>query len=136
MSTELKSYLGTGWAFPPAFIKGVGVELVSDEEDIRQSLAILFSTSVGERLMRFDYGCNIRRWVFSEMTLSERTLIADAVSYAVLNFEPRIELEEVNVEVKDAAEGILWIELAYRVRQTNSRSNMVYPFYFMEGTNL
>ncbi len=110
--------------------------MVSGEADIRQSLVLLFSTRVAERLMRFDYGCSVSQWVFSGMTLSEKTLIADAVEQAILYHEPRIRVESVRVELKEPSEGVVWIEVSYRILQTNSRSNMVYPFYFREGTNL
>lgn len=131
-----KSFLGTGWAFPPYFTKENGVEMVSREEDIRQSLFILLSTTPGERIFRFDYGCNIRRWVFEDMTLSNETLIIDCISDAVLYYEPRIDVERIWLDTGDMQEGILRISIDYRIRETNSRSNMVYPYYFMEGTNL
>ncbi len=131
-----KSFLGTGWAFPPHFTKENGVEMVSREEDIRQSLFILLSTTPGERIFRFDYGCNIRRWVFEDMTLSNETLIIDCISDAVLYYEPRIDVERIWLDTGDMQEGILRISIDYRIRETNSRSNMVYPYYFMEGTNL
>ena len=130
------NFLGTGWAFPPAFIKNTGVETVSYEKDIRQSLTILFSTLPGERIADMKYGSNIHQWVFEKMDLSTRTLITESIKKAVLYFEPRITLEKVDVEIKDPLEGILWINLEYTVRLTNTRSNMVYPFYFKEGTNL
>lgn len=131
-----KSFLGTGWAFPPRFTKEQGVEMVSREEDIRQSLFILLSTNPGERIFRFDYGCNIRRWVFEEMTLSNETLIIDCISDAILYYEPRIDIERILLDAGNMQEGILRISIDYRIRETNSRSNMVYPYYFMEGTNL
>ncbi len=130
------NYLGSGWAFPPAFVNGFGAEMASAEEDIRQSLEILFSTMPEERIFNVEYGCPIHRWVFEKMDMSVETLIADAISRAILYFEPRIDVEKTEVKIKDPTEGILWIHLQYRVRQTNSRSNMVYPFYFKEGTNL
>jgi phage baseplate assembly protein W len=130
------NFLGTGWAFPPAFIKGHAAQMISGDEDIEQSLEILFSTAPGERIFNFDYGCNIRQWVFEDMDLSIKTLIADEIRRAILYFEPRIDVEKVEVETKNPLEGILWINLEYRVRQTNSRSNKVFPFYFKEGTNI
>ncbi len=130
------SYLGRGWAFPPAFTKECGAEMTAGEEDIRQSLRILFATSPGERIRRFDYGCGVRRWVFADITLSEKTMIADAIGQAVLYHEPRVEVLSVRADFHEPEEGVLWIELDYRVRQTNSRSNMVFPFYFREGTDL
>jgi len=131
-----KSYLGNGWAFPPAFIKDKGVDMVSEEEDISQSLSILFSTTPGERVFNYDFGCHIRKWVFDEVNLSTQTLICDAIRQAVRLFEPRIGIENIEIETKDAAEGLLWISIDYQIPQVNSRRNMVYPFYFKEGTNL
>jgi len=131
-----ESYLGIGWAFPPAFVDGFGAKMASAEEDIRQSLEILFSTMPEERIFNVEYGCPIHKWVFEKMDTSVRTLIADAISRAILYFEPRIEVEKTEVEIKDPLESILWINVEYRIKQTNSRSNIVYPFYFGEGTNL
>ncbi len=133
---DAKSYLGRGWAFPVGFTKDFGAGMVSDDEDIRQSLRILFATSPGERMRRFDYGCPVRRWVFGDITLSEKTMIADAIRQAVLYHEPRIEVLTVRVDFREPEDGALWAELEYRVRQANSRSNMVFPFYLREGTDL
>lgn len=131
-----KSFLGIGWAFPPAFVKKAGAEMGSYEEDIRQSLAILFSTIPGERISDMGYGSDIHCWMFEKMDLSIKTLIGESIRKSILYFESRITLEKVDVEIKDPLEGILWINIEYTVRLTNTRSNMVYPFYFKEGTNL
>lgn len=130
-----KTYLGTGWAFPVRFNQ-LGVHLVSDEEDIWESLRILFSTIPGERVFRYNYGCPIDKWVFSKIDLSERTMIIDIIEQAIRDGEPRIVTDSVDVELRDPLEGILWIKVEFTIRQTNSRSSMVYPFYFLEGTQL
>lgn len=133
--TEDRLYLGTGWAFPPAFTKNQGVATASGEEDIHQSLGILLTTTPGERIFRPDYGCNIRRWVFAKMNLSEKTLIIDAIKQAIMKGEPRITLLTVEVSIKNGYEGILWIHIEYIINSTNSPSNIVFPFYFGEGTD-
>jgi uncharacterized protein len=132
---EDKTYLGTGWAFPVRF-GTQGVQLVSNEEDISESLAILFSTMPGERVFRYKYGCPVEKWVFAKMDLSEKTLIIDVVEKAIREWEPRIITESVEVEFRDPPEGVLLITVDYTIRQTNSRRSMVYPFYFLEGTQL
>lgn len=132
---EEKTYLGTGWAFPVRFNQR-GVSLVSNEEDIFESLRILFSTIPGERVFRYSYGCPIDKWVFSKIDLSERTMIVDIIEQAIREGEPRIVTDSVDVEVRDPLEGILWIKIEFTIRQTNSRKSMVYPFYFLEGTQL
>lgn len=133
---DKKTYLGQGWAFPVSFSKRQSVTMSYGEEDIKESLVILLSTLPEERIFRPEYGCNINQWAFSNMNVSEKTKIAKAIEMAVLEGEPRITLEFVDIEVKDDKEGILWINLNFLISQTNTRSNMVYPFYIKEGTNL
>lgn len=131
---EEKSFLGKGWAFPPEFGKGVSPAVMAlEEEDIRQSLMILLMTEPGERVHRYDFGCKIRRFVHEEMTLANQTRMKNEIEKAVLLFEPRITLNEVGFNLEEMETGVILIKLDYTVRRTNSRSNMVYPFYLREG---
>lgn len=125
---ENRDFLGIGWEFPPAFDKG-GVRMVAMEVDIKQSLAVLFSTVKGERIFRPEYGTEIRRWTFANINLSEETLIKDAIAKAISVGEPRITLMTVEIEVKDALEGELWIHLNYLINAINSSDNLVFPIY-------
>ncbi|MEM9836880.1 MAG: GPW/gp25 family protein [Bacteroidota bacterium] len=135
--SRLKSFLGTGWSFPPAFNPlDHTVELVSEAADIRQSLHLLFSTLPGERIMKPEYGCDLQSMVFERLTASTEGQIIDLITTAVLRFEPRIILDEVIVTMDDALEGRINITVLYTIRITNSRDNIVYPFYFNEGTNI
>ncbi|MFA8434707.1 MAG: GPW/gp25 family protein [Marinifilaceae bacterium] len=132
-----KSFLGTGWNFPPSFgKKGITAKMVSEEEDIHQSLMILLSTKPGERVHRPRYGCGIHKMVCENMNTSTLTLIEHTIEKAILLFEPRITLNNVKFDFGQEKEGKVLIRLEYTVRLTNTRSNMVYPFYFREGTNL
>ncbi|MCD8179591.1 MAG: GPW/gp25 family protein [Tannerellaceae bacterium] len=133
---EDKPYLGTGWGFPVRFNKKTGVQMVYGEEDIRQSFSILFSTLPGSRIFRFEYGCNINQWVFEQINETQKTEIERNIRKAILDGEPRIDIEKVIIDCEDISQGILHIHLDYNIRQTNSRSNMVYPFYLNEGTNI
>lgn len=128
-------FLGKGWAFPPQFNgSDKGAVMVFGEQDIYQSLMILLSTNPGERVMEPKYGCGLKAMVFSEVNLSTVSKIKNLIEKAVLYFEPRITLERVNVSVDEAIEGRLLIELIYTVITTNSRANLVYPYYLLEGT--
>lgn len=132
-----KAFLGRGWSFPPEFKKDNNATcMVQEEEDIRQSLHILLETEPGERIHRYDFGCDLKKFVYEPMTVSTQTMMEDVIRTAVLNFEPRITLDEVLFNHEQAAEGILYIELVYTVRSTNNRSNQVYPFYLREGTDI
>jgi uncharacterized protein len=129
------SFLGAGWSFPPAFAAGGGdVHIVSGAEDIEQSLAILLSTRQGERVMQDDFGCELGQFLFGEVSQGligrVRSLIADAI----LQHEPRISLNSIDASENAATDGLLMIAIDYTVRATNSRYNMVYPFYLNEAT--
>ncbi|NOZ26261.1 MAG: GPW/gp25 family protein [Nitrospirae bacterium] len=135
-SAEYTSFLGTGWSFPPAFSRAKkGVEMVSDEEDIEGSLRILLSTSVGERILQPEYGCNIDHLIFEPLNTTLKTYITGLIEQAILFFEPRIELNSVSLEA-DELEGRVDIVIDYTVRTTNSRYNLVYPFYRNEAENV
>jgi phage baseplate assembly protein W len=136
-AADNKLFLGRGWQFPPSFDRLSGqVGMVAAEEDIRQSLMILFSTVPGERVMLPEYGCPLHLHVFDAMTQHNLTHLNSLISDAVLRYEPRILLEDVQFDTSGALDGLLRITLVYLIRQTNTRSNMVFPFYFGEGTNV
>lgn len=137
MSNEDRLFLGKGWQFPPTFNESSqAVEIASYEDDIRQSLSILLSTKPGERIMHPTFGCSLHTMLFEAISESTVTEIIDLVERAVLFFESRITLNQVTVNVDDYYDGRIDIVLEYTIRSINTRSNMVYPFYFSEGTNL
>ncbi|MDZ8104386.1 MAG: GPW/gp25 family protein [Nostoc sp. DedQUE12a] len=127
------SFLGTGWSFPPTFNQDSGtVEMVSDEEDIIQSLEIILSTRPAERIMQPDFGCELSQFVFEEISQGLITSIKGTISDALLYHEPRIDVEEINIDESER-EGLLLINIIYVIRSTNSRFNLVYPFYINEA---
>jgi phage baseplate assembly protein W len=136
--TEIdKAFLGVGWSFPPEFHKhadNMGVRMVAEEEDIQESLKILLYTRPGERVMQPSYGCGLHSMVFETLSESAITEIRDVIERAVLFYEPRITLESIDVNTEDMYDGRLLIRLNYIVRRTNNRSNVVYPFYYIEGS--
>ena len=132
-----KSFIGKGWAFPPEFDKHSEENKMShEEEDIRESLNILLSTNPGERVMHPAFGCGIKSLVFDSIKVSTITILKDMIKKAILFFEPRIDLETIDVNTNQINEGLLMINIYYIIRTTNSRSNMVYPYYFIEGSNI
>jgi uncharacterized protein len=128
-------FLGKGWSFPPAFdLEEKTAVMVTAEDDIRESLYVLLSTIPGERVMLPEYGCFLHEHVFDLMGETLLTHLKGLIQHAILFFEPRITLENIAITVSEANEGRLEIRLDYRIIQTNTRNNMVFPFYFKEGT--
>lgn len=128
-------FLGSGWAFPPRFQQGgAEVKMVSGEEDIEQSLKILLSTSLRERIMHPGFGCDLNRFLFEEADQGFVSSLGNKVSRALLMHEPRIEVNEVSIEDSNLENGLIHIAVDYTVRTTNNRFNLVYPFYINEAT--
>jgi uncharacterized protein len=137
MSNAVKSFLGTGWGFPPKFDRITSeVEMISDEEDINSSLEILLTTRQGERVMRPDYGCNLDELVFEPLTTTFKTYITDLIATAILYYEPRIDVNKIELDDTGELDGRILIVIEYTVRATNSRYNFVFPFYRNESTDL
>ena len=132
-----KSFLGTGWSFPPEFNKDAAqVRMSSDEQDIEESLHILLSTRLGERIMRPDFGCDLSNMVFEPLNITVKTYISNLVETAILYFEPRILLNSVDMATDSNNEGLVKIIVDYTISATNSRRNFVYPFYINEGSSV
>ena len=137
MLDESQDFLGTGWKFPIEFRKSLKtVVMLSGEEDIRNSLDVLFSTKVGERLMHTNYGTALETFLFMPMSKSTLTYMQAIISDEILFNEPRIVLNEIDISFSPEDPGVLLISVDYKVTATNNRYNYVYPFYINEATNL
>ncbi|EGV18805.1 GPW/gp25 family protein [Thiocapsa marina] len=136
MATGERPFLGRGWAFPPTFHRvGARVGLVEEEEDIRQSIGVLLSTVRGERLMLPEWGSGLSTFVFDTMGPNTLGQLRRDVEDTIILYEPRVVLERVDVEVDPGSQGELLIRIDYKVQGTNSRGNLVYPFYLDEATD-
>ncbi|MBZ4043750.1 GPW/gp25 family protein [Flavobacterium hibisci] len=132
-----EAFLGTGWSFPPEFKKNnKAVVMTSDEADIKSSLEILLSTKIGERVMLPRYGCNMDELFFESLDRTLKTYVSELIKTAILYYEPRIDVEKIDITQGDELVGELLVIIDYKIRSTNSRSNLVYPFYKGEGTNI
>ena len=128
MATE-NDFIGTGWSFPPAFDKVAGgVEMRSGTADIEESLRIIFTTRLGERVMQPHFGAALDQHVFDPMNMSRLSYLEEQIKRAILYHEPRIDADEIAVS-PDPNEGRLLVSISYKVRGANSRFNFVFPFY-------
>lgn len=108
--------------------------MVSEEEDIRESLSILFSTRPGERVMRPTYGGSLEELLFEPINAGLETYVKDLISKAILYFEPRVDLESIQINSDGSDSGRFLVEMNIVVRATNSRFNFVFPYYLNEAT--
>jgi uncharacterized protein len=144
MQGDIPKFLGRGWRFPPRFDRPEDagqtgttgdVAMVEGDADIRESLALLFSTLRGERIMEPNYGLGLHAHVFDPADANDLGNLRSLIEDGILFFEPRIKVERIEIDDSDSANGRLQIALTYWIPAINSRSNMVFPFHIWEGTN-
>ena len=124
--TEL---LGTGLAFPLSVDRRGGIALASGETDVDQAIEIILSTAPGERPMRPEFGCGVHDFVFDTIDAATVGRLETEIRRALDRWEPRIVLDEVDFDLTDMDSGRLLINVGYRLRATNHKRNLVYPFY-------
>jgi phage baseplate assembly protein W len=133
MANANKAFLGVGWAFP---VKPVGSRLryAAYEEDVEQAVEIILLTDPGERPMLPEFGGGLRGFVFEPNAPATWRAIEKAVRRALVDWEPRIDVTDVQVTPDEYEPNLLLIHVDYLVRATNSHYNRVYPFYLLEGS--
>jgi uncharacterized protein len=136
-NSNFNSFLGTGWAFPPTFDPDLlTVTTVSDDTDIEQSLNILLSTAIGERIMQPQYGCDLQPYLFQPLNPHMVGFLKDRVKNAILYYETRIKLNSVTVtplDSPDLLQGRFTITINYTIITSNSRFNYVYDYFANEA---
>jgi len=131
---EHKDFLGRGWAMPVSVDPQSGLIATAEyEEDIRQAIRIILETAPGERVMRPNFGCGIHDLVFEAIDSTALQRIRSEVEDALRRYEARIDVLDVAADEDATSEGMLLVELEYRVRRTNQVGNLVFPFYYREG---
>jgi len=136
MQTIDRSFLGTGWSFPPTFRREwYGLEILKEEADVHSSIEIILNTLNGERVMLPTFGCDLRPYVFEPMNPPTIEMIKRIVKEALIYHEPRIIVEDVE-STPDILNGVLELKVIYSIITTNTRYNYVFPFYMKEATNI
>ncbi|MBQ4812919.1 hypothetical protein A7985_02955 [Pseudoalteromonas luteoviolacea] len=128
-----QSFLGRGWGFPPQFASpDAGPEMAEGEELVKQAISTALNTLKGERPFWSELGSGLSNFVFEDASEAALVTLKQEISAVLLNHEPRIILEDISFDPQELYDGVLLIELTYLIRKTNSRSNMVFPFYLSE----
>jgi phage baseplate assembly protein W len=126
-------FLGKGWSYPVWRDQNTGIAEKAGEDSVEDSIWIILATAPGERVMRPDFGCGIHQYVFALDNATTIGQVTKAVREALIRWEPRIDVLDVDTEVKEHG-GLLLINVHYRVRATNNFFNLVYPFYLRVGS--
>ena len=133
MPDATKDFLGAGWKFLPRLDARGQIELVHQEADIEEAIWIILMTHKGERVMRPEFGSELYRLMFMPNDASTAGLARRYVQEALLRWEPRIDLQEIQAIPDEDDRACLRIQIHYTVRATNSERNLVFPFYTIPG---
>jgi uncharacterized protein len=122
-------FVGRGWAFP-AGVDGTGaIALVGGDEEVAQAIRLVLGTAKGERPMRPEFGCGIHDLVFATTDRTLAGLVAHEVRASLRRWEPRVDVEDVQVTFDRDRPGEVLIDESYLLRSTNDPRNLVFPFY-------
>lgn len=124
-----EEFVGAGLAFPLRTDPTGRVALVRQDREIEESIQLILGTAYGERPMRPAFGCGIHDYVFATVDPDIAGQIAYEVRSSLIRWEPRIEVQEIDVSVADEEPSLVYIDIHYTVRETNDPRNLVVPFY-------
>jgi uncharacterized protein len=125
-------FLGVGWTFPVGVDATGKIKLSAYEQDVREAIQVILGTCVGERVMRPDFGGGLHDYVFESMSVTVLGKIQSTVFQSLVTYEQRIQVLNVNVAQSAGDPGTLLINLDYKVRATNTKFNLVFPFYLQQ----
>ena len=128
-----REFLGTGWKFPLQVTPRGGLALARAEARIEESIYLILSTSPGERVMLPDFGCGIHELVFAPNNAGTISLVVQRVREALVAYEPRIDVLDIDAETSPEQPNLLLIRIDYRIRTNNALGTLVFPFYLEEG---
>jgi uncharacterized protein len=126
-------FVGRGWGFPLRVDPNGAIALVSDEREIEEAIRVVLATSPGERPMRPAFGCPIHEHVFDVVSPTMMASLQMKVEESLALWEPRITVDDVVVSQAPTDPALVYIDLRYRINDTNSTRNLVFPFYTIPG---
>lgn len=111
---------GQGLSFPPRVGADGRLSWSEGEDNVRESIRVILLTEPGERLMREDFGCGLRRFLFEPNTVTTRQLIRERVEKAISRWEPRVKVDQVTVEADADNPRLIGINVLFRLVATQA----------------
>ncbi len=124
-----RDFIGQGWRFPILPDSSGGLGYVSGDDNVEQSVKILLLTALGERVMRPSFGTRARSMVFAPGSIQNLRLLEVSIREALVEFEPRVQVESIRAEANPAQPWRVDVDIRYLIRRTNTRQNLVFPYY-------
>src|SRR5215207_2630724 len=119
-----RNIFGQGLGFPPRVGADGRLAWSEGEENVRESIRVILLTEPGERLMREEFGCGLRRFLFEPNTVTTRALIRESVINAIKAREPRVAVEAVTVEADSEDARLVAVEIHFRLVATQAAGRL------------
>jgi uncharacterized protein len=129
MKPVRNEFVGRGFGFPFRIDAAGSVAMVNDEREIDEAIRIILATSPGERAMRPEFGCRIHDYLFSPAGVETAAGISFEVDRAIQRWEPRVTVNSVDVKYDAIDRGLVYVDINYRINDSNDERNLVFPFY-------
>ena len=120
MAVSAVGILGKGMSFPPRVGADGRIAWSMDEDNVRESMRVILLTEPGERLMREEFGCGLRRFLFEPNTPTTRELIRERVTAALTRWEPRVTVDDVVVSAGSDDARLVEILVLFRLVATQA----------------
>jgi hypothetical protein len=124
-----QDFVGAGWAFPMGVDARGGIALARREQELEQAMRLILATYPGERPMRPEFGSRLRDYIFRPASIHTAAELSNEVRKALMRWEPRVNIETVDVKIDPAERNTLYIDVSYQVKDENDKRNLVFPFY-------
>jgi phage baseplate assembly protein W len=124
-----ESFIGRGWNFPIGTDATGSIALASDDRDLEQAIRLILATAPGERPMRPEFGCGIHNYVFAPADATTAGRLQVEVQRSLVRWEPRIDVDKVEVSVDQFDRNTLYISIHYKKKGSYDPRNLVFPFY-------
>lgn len=124
-----ESFRGTGWAHPVRVDENGRIGQADERDGIDRSIALILGTAKGERIMRPDFGSDLHDFSFKPLSPVNLQRMATAVKFALMTWEPRVRVRQVEARQSPQDYTTALISIDYEVRRSNTKRNLVFPFY-------
>ena len=124
-----EAFIGQGLSFPLKTTASGSIALVGADQELKESIRLILGTAYGERPMRPEFGCGIHDLVFAPANSTTAGQAAYEVRRSLSRWEPRIDVEDVNVAFDELNTALMYVGVTYKVKGGNDPRNLVFPFY-------
>jgi phage baseplate assembly protein W len=117
---ESSRVYGKGMAFPPRVGADGRIAWSEGEANVREAMRVILMTEPGERLRLPDFGAGLGRFLFEPNILATHTQMRQRIADALKRWEPRIQVEDVDVQADGVDPQAAIATITYRLVATQA----------------